>query len=75
MENGSPKHALTWFARALETPGITDEEQHGIWYELGLAHEANNDQEAAAKLFEQIYAENVDFRDVAKRVKDLVAAS
>jgi tetratricopeptide (TPR) repeat protein len=74
MENGSAKHAITWFARALETPGITDEEQHGIWYELGLAHEANNDQETAAKLFEQIYAENVDFRDVAKRVKDLVAA-
>ncbi len=74
MENGSPKHAITWFARALETTGITDEEQHGIWYELALAHEANADQETAGRFFEQIYAENVDFRDVGKRVKDLVGA-
>lgn len=71
MQNGMANHAVTWFSRALETGGITVDEQHGIWYELAAAHEANNDDEDAAKFFEKLYAENVDFRDVAQRVKAL----
>ena len=72
LQNGMANHALTWFIRALETRDISDEEHHGLWYELGLAYEANGDDETAAKYFEQIYAENVDFRDVSERVKHLV---
>ncbi len=72
QQNGKPKHAITWFIRALETPNISDEEYHGLWYELALAYEANGNEETAAKYFEQIYAENVDFRDVGERVKNLV---
>jgi len=74
LQNGKPKHAITWIERALETPDVSDEEQHGLWYELALAHEANGDDENAGKYFEQVYAENVDFRDVSERVKNLVAA-
>lgn len=74
LENGKPNHAITWFNRALETKGIADEEQHGLWYELAAAYEANGNDEEAAKYFEKVYAENVDFRDVAERVKNLVVA-
>lgn len=74
MQNGMPNHALTWFIRALETNDISDEEQYGIWYELAIAHEANGQEEEAANYFEKVYAENVDFRDVADRVKNLVVA-
>lgn len=73
MQNSMAKHAITWFNRALETQGLTDAENHGIWYELALAHEANNDEENATKYFEKIYTEDVGFRDVAERVKELVA--
>jgi len=73
MQNAMPNHAITWLTRALDTPGVSDEEFHGLWYELALAHEANGDEDQAASLFEKIYAENVDFRDVAERVKHLVA--
>lgn len=72
LQNGRPNHAITWFIRALETPGISDEEQHGVWYEMALAYQANGDLETAGRYFEQIYAEHVDFRDVAERVKELV---
>ncbi|MFT3744400.1 MAG: tetratricopeptide repeat protein [Pyrinomonadaceae bacterium] len=72
LQSGKPKHAITWFERALETPDISDEEHHGIWYELATAHEANGDDSTAARYFEQVYAENVDFRDVGERVKNLV---
>ena len=73
LEHGRPNHAITWFERALETPNISVEESHGLWYELAQAYAASGDDDAAGKLFEKIYAENVDFRDVANRVRDLVS--
>ncbi len=75
LNNGKPHHAVTWINRALETPDVTDEEFHGLWYELALALEASGDDQNAAAYFEKIYAENVDFRDVSERVKNLVTSS
>lgn len=74
MQNGMANHAITWLNRALETADISDEEYHGLWYELALAHEADGDDDTAVKYFEKIYAENVDFRDVSERVKNMVAS-
>lgn len=72
LQNGKAKHAIKWFSRALETADISDEEYQGLWYELALAHESDGDSENAEKYFEQIYAENVDFRDVSDRIRNLV---
>jgi tetratricopeptide (TPR) repeat protein len=72
LENGNPNHAITWFTRALETNDVSDDENQGLWYELALAYETAGDMENSAKYFERVYAENVDFRDVAERVKNLV---
>jgi tetratricopeptide (TPR) repeat protein len=72
--DGRPRHAVTWFNRALATEGLSPEEKQGLWYELGLALEAEGDLEAAGRYFEQVYAEDVDFRDVAQRVKALSVA-
>lgn len=72
LQNNRPNHAITWINRALETPQISDEEYQALWYELGVAYEAAGDVESSAKYFEQVYAENIDFRDVAERVKNLV---
>ncbi|HMT09253.1 MAG TPA: tetratricopeptide repeat protein [Pyrinomonadaceae bacterium] len=74
IANGTANHAVTWFNRALETPNLDDSEKQGIWYELALAHEAEGNIENSAKLLETIYAENVDYRDVAERVKNLMVA-
>ena len=74
MQKSMPHLALKWFQRALETPGLGDEEKQGIWYELALAHEAEGDLENAGRYFEQVYAENIDFRDVSQRVKDIAVS-
>lgn len=74
MQSGKPHHAITWFGRALETRKLSDEEQLGLWYELAAAYEANGDEEEASSFFERVYAENVDFRDVGERVKNLTLA-
>lgn len=74
MQKSMPKHALTWYQRALETPGLGDEEKQGIWYELALAYEAEGDLDSAGRYFEQVYAENIDFRDVSERVKNIAVS-
>jgi len=72
MQNGMSNHAITWFRRALESADLNDDEKQGLWYELAAAHEAEGEIEAAASYFERVYAENVDFRDVAFRVKNMM---
>lgn len=71
MQKGMPNLALKWFQRALETPDLSDDEKQGIWYELASAYEADGDTTNAGRYFEQVYAENIDFRDVSERVRNL----
>jgi tetratricopeptide (TPR) repeat protein len=54
MQKGMPNLALKWFLRALETPGLGDDEKQGIWYELAAAYEADGDMENAGRYFEQV---------------------
>lgn len=72
ISHDKPNHAVTWFLRALETEGLGPEEKQGLWYELAAAYEASGDIENAARYFDAIYAENVEFRDVAERVRSFV---
>lgn len=74
MQKSMPNLALTWYQRALETPGLSDEEKQGIWYELASAYEADGDMENAGRYFEQVYAENIDFRDVSERVRNMAVS-
>ncbi len=71
MEKQMPKLAAQWFMRDLEVADLTDEEKQAIYYELGNAFEASGEQEKAAGYFEQLYADNVDYRDVSRRLQNL----
>ena len=72
MQKEMPNLAVTWFQRSLETAGLSDDEKQGIWYELAAAYEAEGDMENAGRYFEQVYTENIDFRDVGERMKNIV---
>jgi len=69
MATGHASMAVTWFSRALETPNLDDSERHGLWYELATAYDAAGNAVDAHRFYEQVYTENVDFRDVASRVR------
>ncbi len=74
MQLGKPNLAVRWFIRTLESKDTTDEERLGIWYELASAYDADGDHPNASRYYEQVYAENINFRDVASRVNSLVVA-
>ena len=75
MEMGKPNLAVKWHLRSLESYDISDDERRGVWYELGVAYEADGDAANAAKYFEQVYAENIDFRDIGDRMRNLSAVA
>lgn len=75
MQTGMAHLSLTWYRRALETPGLQEEEKHGLWYELAAAFEASGDYDNASRYYEQVYAEDVHFRDVGERIRTIAALS
>jgi tetratricopeptide (TPR) repeat protein len=74
MEMGKPNLAVKWHLRSLESYDISDDERRGVWYELGISYEADGDALNAAKYFEQIYSENINFRDIGERMRNLAVA-
>ncbi len=71
MEQGMPNLALMWYRRALETPNLNDEEKQALLYETANAYEIGGETPKAVEYFEQIYAVNVDYRDVSSRLESL----
>ena len=71
MEKGQPNIAAIWYERALHTPGVDAESILALRYDLGVAQESAGDIEAALKSFSQVYAANIDYRDVADRIASL----
>ena len=71
MEKGQPGIAAIWYERALKTPGIEPESILALRYDLGVAQESAGEPEAALKSFSQVYAMNIDYRDVADRIAAL----
>ena len=71
MEKGQPAIAAIWYERALQTPGMDTESKLALRYDLGVAQESAGDLDAALKSFSQVYAINIDYRDVADRIHSL----
>jgi tetratricopeptide (TPR) repeat protein len=68
MEKGQPAIAAIWYERALKTPGLDQESILALRYDLGVAQELAGDARAAYNSFSQVYAMNIDYRDVSERI-------
>ena len=68
MEKGQPGIAAIWYERALKTPGLDQESILALRYDLGVAQELAGDTNAAISSFSQVYAMNIDYRDVSERI-------
>lgn len=71
MEKQMPTLALIWFSRANETADLSEEERHGLLFEMANAYEVGGEPEKAVEYFEKIYAYDVDYREVGKRLENL----
>ncbi len=71
MMKGMPNLAQTWFKRALETANLNDDEIQALHYELAIAYEASGETDKAFQHYEQVYALDVDYRDIGRRIQNL----
>jgi pilus assembly protein FimV len=71
MDRAQPSIAAMWYERALRLPGIETESILALRYDLGVAQESAGESDAALKSFSQVYAVNIDYRDVGERIAAL----
>jgi tetratricopeptide (TPR) repeat protein len=82
IERGHPFsqviQAYTWLASCFVEKGVPeaavkwdDESKMAIYYELASAHESAGNKKAALSNFMEVYGTNIDYRDVADRIKAL----
>ena len=71
LEKALPEAAIRWYEKALNVVGIDGETRIALHYELASAFEAAGDKPTALKHFMEVYGSNIDYRDVAERIKAL----
>jgi tetratricopeptide (TPR) repeat protein len=71
VEKGQYKVAATLLARAVETTRVDDRVLVGSLYLLGYALEQLQREREALVYYHRVFAVDVDFRDVASRIRSL----
>ena len=70
VEKGVPEASIKWYEKALKVSS-DDESRLAVHYDLASAHEAAGDKPKALQHFMEVYGSNIDYRDVADRIKAL----
>ena len=73
VDKGAPEAAVRWYQKALTLPGMDSGSRCSVYYDLASAFEASGDKKSALANFMEVYGSNIDFRDVASRIKALKA--
>jgi len=69
MDKKMPAVAVKWYLRALEAPELDEEATLSLQYDLGAAYEMAGDMRTALEKFTEVYGQNIDFRDVAEKIR------
>jgi tetratricopeptide (TPR) repeat protein len=69
MDKGMAPLAVKWYGRALETPDLDEQAWLALQYDLGVAYEQAGDLPHALEKFTEVYGQNIDFRDVAEKIR------
>jgi len=75
IDRGEHDVAITVLGRALREPGMEDEDLIGVLYLLGFASEGSRKPRDAAAYYQRVFAIDIDFRDVSKRLKQMAKAA
>lgn len=71
MDKGMPAIAVKWYKRALELPDLDEESTLALQYDLGVAYEQAGDNRNALERFSEVYSQNIDYRDIAEKIRTL----
>jgi pilus assembly protein FimV len=71
LDKGVPEAAIKWYERALKLPQIDQETRTALHYELATSYETSGNKQLALNNFMEVYGSNIDYRDVAERIKAL----
>jgi tetratricopeptide (TPR) repeat protein len=71
LDKGVPQAAIRWYEQALKLPDLDGETRIALHYELASAFEAAENRKAALDHFMEVYGTNIDYRDVAERIRAL----
>jgi tetratricopeptide (TPR) repeat protein len=71
LDKGVPEAAVRWYEKALQLPSLDQETKTALHYELGSSLESAGNNPAALSNFLVAYGSNIDYRDVAERIKAL----
>lgn len=75
IDRNDYESAITVLGRALREPGMEDEDLIGVLYLLGFASEGSKKARDAAAYYQRVFAIDIDFRDVSKRLKQMAKAA
>jgi tetratricopeptide (TPR) repeat protein len=73
VEKGVPEASVKWYEKALKVASSDEDAKMAVHYELANAYEAAGNKKAALENFMEVYGSNIDYRDVAERIKALKA--
>ena len=71
LDKGVPEAAIRWYEKALTLPTLDADTRTALHYELGSSYEVAGNKTAAMSHFMDVYGSNIDYRDVAERIKTL----
>ena len=71
LDKGLPELAIKWYRRALESPGLNEEDQLGMLYDLGNVYMQLGDTASAYNTFAELYGIDAGYRDVVAKLEEL----
>lgn len=73
MSKDMPRLAVMWYRKALDAPNRPEDEYQAIRFDLGLAYEKMGDYDKAIDVFSEVYAVDINYRDVGEKLRELQA--
>jgi tetratricopeptide (TPR) repeat protein len=74
MTKDMPRLAVMWYRKGLDAPNRPEDEYQALRFDLGLAYERMGDIDHAMDVFSEVYAIDINYRDVSEKLRELQAA-
>ncbi|MBI3595010.1 MAG: hypothetical protein HY200_08635 [Nitrospirae bacterium] len=71
LEEELPKLAVEQLSHAIQMTQLNHDQIHSLKYELAMLYEMQENYEEALNVFSEVYKENVNYRDVSKKISQI----